>query len=75
MGIIARMRSQKLVIGAAAILLTTGTVLVFFAFDAHSHSVSDTIRPFVITMAPIWAGFAILIWAATRTRSRRRHDH
>jgi hypothetical protein len=28
---------------------------VFRAFDQNSHSASDTIRPFVITMAPVWA--------------------
>lgn len=39
----------------AAALLLVGTVLVFHAFDAHSHSASDTLRPFVITMAPVWA--------------------
>jgi hypothetical protein len=40
---------------AGAILLLLGTVLVFMAFDRDSHSASDTIRPFVITMAPVWA--------------------
>jgi hypothetical protein len=28
---------------------------VFEAFDRNSHSGSDTIRPFVITMGPVWA--------------------
>jgi hypothetical protein len=32
-----------------------GTVIVFMAFDRSSHSASDTIRPFVITMTPVWA--------------------
>jgi hypothetical protein len=36
------------------VLLLIGTVLVFMAFDRDSHSASDTIRPFVITMAPVW---------------------
>ena len=45
---------------AFAVLLS-GTVLVFQAFDRGSHSASDTIRPFVITMVPVWA---IAIWAA-----------
>jgi hypothetical protein len=36
-------------------LLLLGTVLVFQAFDRGSHSASDTIRPFFITMAPVWA--------------------
>jgi drug/metabolite transporter (DMT)-like permease len=38
-----------------ALLLLVGTVLVFRAFDHHSHSASDTLRPFVLTMAPVWA--------------------
>jgi len=36
------------------VLLVIGTVMVFMAFDRDSHSASDTIRPFVITMAPVW---------------------
>jgi putative Mn2+ efflux pump MntP len=40
---------------AGFILLLLGTVIVFMAFDRDSHSASDTIRPFVITMAPVWA--------------------
>ena len=40
---------------AAFILLLYGTVMVFLAFDRVSHSSSDTIRPFIITMAPVWA--------------------
>ncbi len=50
------MKSLKwpaLIVGFA--LLTAGTVMVFMAFDRDSHSASDTIRPFVITMAPVWA--------------------
>ena len=50
------MKSLKwsaLVVGFA--LLTFGTVMVFMAFDRNSHSSSDTIRPFLITMAPVWA--------------------
>jgi hypothetical protein len=37
------------------VLLLYGTAAVFLAFDRVSHSNSDTIRPFVITMAPVWA--------------------
>jgi hypothetical protein len=29
-------------------------VLIFMAFDRTSHSASDTLRPFIITMAPVW---------------------
>ncbi|TMF62819.1 MAG: hypothetical protein E6I16_00215 [Chloroflexi bacterium] len=46
-------------------LLLYGTVLVFLAFDRQSHSASDTLRPFVITMAPVWivaiAGAMVLL--------------
>jgi hypothetical protein len=41
-------------LGVVFALLLYGTVLVFMAFDRDSHSASDTIRPFVITMAPVW---------------------
>jgi len=54
------MRKVMLAIMFAALVL--GTVLVFLAFDRGSHSASDTIRPFVITMAPVWV---VAIWAAT----------
>jgi mannose/fructose/N-acetylgalactosamine-specific phosphotransferase system component IIC len=37
------------------VLLAYGTVAVFLALDRNSNSASDTIRPFVITMAPVWA--------------------
>jgi putative Mn2+ efflux pump MntP len=40
---------------AGLVLLLLGTVMVFMAFDRNSHSNSDTIRPFLITMAPVWA--------------------
>ena len=46
------MRSGLVALGS--LLLLVGTVLVFRAFDQHSHSASDTLRPFVITMAPVW---------------------
>jgi hypothetical protein len=49
------------VVVALAVLLY-GTVAVFEAFDRGSHSNSDTIRPFVLTMGPVWA---LAIWAAT----------
>ena len=54
-------------VGVALVVLIYGTVLVFEAFDRNSHSASDTIRPFVITMAPVWA----LAIAAARVLLRR----
>ena len=35
--------------------LIAGTVMVNLVLDRHSHSASDTLRPFVITMLPVWA--------------------
>jgi hypothetical protein len=49
------------------LLLLYGTVAVFEAFDRNSNSASDTIRPFVITMAPVWA----VAIAAARVLLRR----
>jgi hypothetical protein len=58
-----RLRWAGVLLGFVA--LAYGTVLVFRAFDQVSHSASDTIRPFVITMGPVWviavAGAAALL--------------
>ncbi len=48
-------------VSVAFAVLLVGTVLVFQAVDRYSNSASDTIRPFMITMAPVWA---IAVWAA-----------
>lgn len=56
-----------LVVAFAA--LSFGTVLVFEAFDRNSHSASDTIRPFLITMVPVWG---VAIWAAGALLQKRR---
>lgn len=48
-------------VAVALAVLVYGSVLVFEAFDRTSHSGSDTIRPFAITMGPVWA---LAIWAA-----------
>lgn len=56
------------VILAFAVLLF-GTVLVFQAFDRTSHSASDTLRPFVITMFPVWAIAIAGAWALLRRSS------
>jgi len=42
-------------LGVAFAFLLYGTVAVFAAFDHNSDSVSDTVRPFILTMAPVWA--------------------
>ena len=54
-------------VAVAFVLLLYGTVAVFEAFDRYSNSASDTIRPFVITMGPVW----VLSIAAARVLLRR----
>jgi hypothetical protein len=54
-------------VGLALLVLLYGTVAVFQAFDRNSNSVSDTVRPFVLTMGPVWA----LAIAAARVLLRR----
>ncbi len=58
---------RRALIGLGALLLLVGTVLVFRAFDRGSHSASDTLRPFVLRMLPVW----IVFFAAARVLVRR----
>lgn len=58
-------------VAAAFALLLVGTVLVFEAFDRQSHSTSDTLRPFLITMAPVWAVAVAGAWAWLRTPAQK----
>lgn len=55
-------------IGLAFLALAYGTVLVFLTFDRTSHSASDTLRPVVITIGPVW----VIAVAAAVTLLRRR---
>jgi hypothetical protein len=41
-------------------LLAYGTLNVFLILDSASHSASDTLRPFLLTMVPVWA---VALWA------------
>ena len=53
------------------VLLVIGTVMVFMAFDRDSHSASDTLRPFLITMTPVWVvavAAAIVLFRGPETR-------
>jgi hypothetical protein len=63
------MRNWKSIalVGLALVVLLYGTVTVFLAFDRNSNSASDTIRPFVITMGPVW----VLTIAAARVLLRK----
>lgn len=56
------------VILAFAVLLF-GSVLVFQAFDRVSHSASDTLRPFIITMLPVWLVAIAGAWALLREQT------
>jgi hypothetical protein len=58
---------RRAAVATGTLLLLAGTVLVFRGFDRGSHSASDTLRPFVITMAPVW----LLALAAARVVLRR----
>lgn len=53
-------------------LLLAGTVMVFLAFDRVSHSASDTLRPFIITMAPVWAVALAAAWVLLRAPTSSR---
>lgn len=62
------MRSLRIAgVTVAFALLLVGTALVFEAFDRVSHSASDTLRPFLITMAPVWAIAVAGAWALLRS--------
>ncbi len=50
-------------------VLCIASVVVFMFFDGRSHSTSDTIRPFLITMGPAWV-LLVLAWRFT-ARPRR----
>jgi hypothetical protein len=56
-------------VAAALAVLAYGSVLVFLAFDRNSHSASDTIRPFVITMGPVWV---LALWSGASLLRRHR---
>jgi hypothetical protein len=36
------------------VALLAATTAAFLFFDRDAHSASDTLRPFLITMAPVW---------------------
>jgi hypothetical protein len=56
-------------VAAALAVLAYGSVLVFLAFDRNSNSASDTIRPTIITMGPVWA---LAIWSGASLLRRHR---
>lgn len=67
------MRTLRIVgVIAAFALLLAGTALVFAALDRVSHSASDTLRPFIITMAPVWALAVGAAWVLLRPQAASR---
>jgi hypothetical protein len=66
-----RIRLRQIVVAIGLALLVYGSVLIFLAFDRNSHSVSDTVRPFIITVGPVWlialAGARTWLHGASRT--------
>jgi hypothetical protein len=67
------MRTVRIIgVVAAFALLMAGTVMVFAAFDRVSHSASDTLRPFLITMAPVWAVALAGAWVVVRSPAHGR---
>jgi hypothetical protein len=56
-------------VAAASAVLIFGSELVFQAFDRNSNSASDTIRPFIITMGPVWV---LAVWSAQVLLKKRR---
>ena len=56
-------------LAVGGLLLLYGTVAVFEAFDRVSHSNSDTIRPFVITMGPVWTVAIAAAYVLLRRRT------
>jgi hypothetical protein len=62
--------TMRIGLAIAFALLLYGSALVFLAFDRDSHSASDTIRPFLITMLPVW----VVALAAARVLLRPRSE-
>jgi hypothetical protein len=58
------MRGRRVAVAVCLVMLTLASVVVFMFFDRRSHSASDTIRPFLITMGPAWLLF-VLAWRLT----------
>jgi hypothetical protein len=67
-----RKLARTILVAVAGALLVTGTVLVFQVLDSRSHSNSDTLRPFLLTMGPVWLIAALAATVLLRDGLRRR---
>jgi len=55
-----RTRSVKFLgVGLAFVVLVFGSVVVLRAIDRDSHSASDSLRPFLISMVPVWSAAVV----------------
>jgi hypothetical protein len=63
------MKSRVFLLGFSLALLLCATLSVFLFLDRNSHSASDTLRPFLLTMAPMWL-VALFVFRAVLRRSR-----
>jgi hypothetical protein len=66
------MLARTILVAVAGALLVTGTVLVFQVLDSRSHSNSDTLRPFLLTMGPVWLIAVLAATVLLRDGLRRR---
>ena len=64
---------QRRVLPIALLAVTAvATVVAFWTFDRESHSARDTIRPFLITMVPVWLIVGVAVQHLTRTHRRKK---
>ena len=49
-------------------MTAAATIISFWMFDRGSHSASDTIRPFLILMAPVWLIVALAVRRLTSAK-------
>lgn len=63
------MEYRRIALSVGGAVLLAATLVAFLAFDRDSHSASDTLRPFIIAMAPAWL---LAGWAARLLMRRAR---
>ncbi len=50
---------SRALVAAMFVALLFGSVLLFRELDAASHSASDTLRPFLMAVGPLWVAAAL----------------
>lgn len=60
---------SRAVIGGVIVFLVATTIWAFVLFDEGSHSASDTLRPLLVTIVPLW--FAAIAVARYLVSSKR----